>query len=1174
MDTDKNEWHLLDQAFEQISVLPAATSHFKFILNEPGSASLEIPMDSYSATLVNTGMFARANYRGAPRGGFFIDNVKRDFVSKSNEDGGLWMKMSGSGELVILEDGIVYPDNTGESTRKFTGTRAGVLVDIVSEAQARGALANLVLSFDAVDDTNNVGWTDSEPFDIEAGVTILEVVRRMAKQGIDFNMSVSGDTFTLNAYSTPIGTNKASTVFFRNGTNCRVIGFDERGGQLKNAIMGAYQRGVVVVKDTPSVTAYRRREKFLNIKDAQSGEAATTYMSAILSGTKAPEISIQVEVYDGVAPHIFLDYVIGDTVSIDIDGVIVSFRLLAAQCDWDGANYSNVILELNSLKLEYTLKMAQDLEWLMSQWNTARDASLLEVQYWAAIGIPNTTLGSVDMKVVGDYLYLISNTKLWRYDIENGGWTTLFVHTSAITTLEVIGTDVYVSVSNVLYKVVGSSLVNLGSVTFSGTPSIKDLVAIGTKIYVIGTYTGISVPPSFTLSSEMAYYDTSDDTWYDTLGVRGYLGTTDGTDLYVAGTDTGVSGRLRKLSSGVWSNVGGTFPLTISAIHATPTKVLIGVTEAGSDNKLYILNGSTWDVLGGGVNGVVRGITTYLDDVYVGGEFTDRGNYVAKYSGEQWWDMAGGTNGSVNLIQMYNDDVIVDGSFTEAGDKTALNVAMYLNSFESITDYLEHSSGAGFNLGEAIHNATAKTTLDTADEMPLWDSITQQLRKITVANIITFLNGLYVKLTGNQTVDGIKTFTSFPVTPSSAPTADYQVANKKYVDDNAGGGGGTPGGSDTEVQFNDGGVFGGEAEFTFDKTTGLLQVGPAARGIRFYGTDGDIVQYAPDGENPSHNQHAWGVGVPALISHVANGTLASQTAIQTAKVLWQVIANAFNGTDFKYAGRIKAVATENHNGTSSGMKWEVYCTSNGTNTEVLVATFDQDGNIDIASGKEYRVNGSQHPHVISDITDLTGLVTFETNANALFRCDSPGGNSTFLGTIATLPGGATLTYNVTSGNEGAMVPQSTSQLGKMRLYNTTRGTSALISNCVTGTNTITLTANVPAGWAITDVITIASQTVDGSASSVFYVDIEITSGPTGKTGLFINMGINGSAASEALRLHPLETFALSKQVNLFANVAGVQSVRLGMVKITSNVFSMAWSGTPTVVQLFESGYIS
>lgn len=41
----------------------------------------------------------------------------------------------------------------------------------------------------------------------------------------------------------------------------------------------------------------------------------------------------------------------------------------------------------------------------------------------------------------------------------------------------------------------------------------------------------------------------------------------------------------------------------------------------------------------------------------------------------------------------------------------------------------------------------------------------------------------YVDRTTAQSIGGIKTFTSFPVTPSSAPTADYEVANKKYIDD-------------------------------------------------------------------------------------------------------------------------------------------------------------------------------------------------------------------------------------------------------------------------------------------------------------------------------------------------------------------------------------------------------
>lgn len=50
------------------------------------------------------------------------------------------------------------------------------------------------------------------------------------------------------------------------------------------------------------------------------------------------------------------------------------------------------------------------------------------------------------------------------------------------------------------------------------------------------------------------------------------------------------------------------------------------------------------------------------------------------------------------------------------------------------------------------------------------------------------------------------------------------------------GGGGTPGGSDTQVQFNDGGAFGGDAGLTYNKTTDALTLG--ASGVRIT-PDGD-----------------------------------------------------------------------------------------------------------------------------------------------------------------------------------------------------------------------------------------------------------------------------------------------------------------------------------------------
>jgi len=56
--------------------------------------------------------------------------------------------------------------------------------------------------------------------------------------------------------------------------------------------------------------------------------------------------------------------------------------------------------------------------------------------------------------------------------------------------------------------------------------------------------------------------------------------------------------------------------------------------------------------------------------------------------------------------------------------------------------------------------------------------------KVPCSNLV--YDGLAAKVatTGDETIAGIKTFSSFPITPNSAPTTDYQVANKKYADDN------------------------------------------------------------------------------------------------------------------------------------------------------------------------------------------------------------------------------------------------------------------------------------------------------------------------------------------------------------------------------------------------------
>lgn len=87
-----------------------------------------------------------------------------------------------------------------------------------------------------------------------------------------------------------------------------------------------------------------------------------------------------------------------------------------------------------------------------------------------------------------------------------------------------------------------------------------------------------------------------------------------------------------------------------------------------------------------------------------------------------------------------------------------------------------------------------------------------------------------------------------PSTPAAGKIVLYGKAdNKIYIKDEAGletdltGGGGTPGGSDKYVQYNDGGAFGGVSDFTFDETTRIVQLSQSNNGrIGFSNTAGTI----------------------------------------------------------------------------------------------------------------------------------------------------------------------------------------------------------------------------------------------------------------------------------------------------------------------------------------------
>jgi len=75
-----------------------------------------------------------------------------------------------------------------------------------------------------------------------------------------------------------------------------------------------------------------------------------------------------------------------------------------------------------------------------------------------------------------------------------------------------------------------------------------------------------------------------------------------------------------------------------------------------------------------------------------------------------------------------------------------------------------------------VTDIVAGQSVYVVNELARWTDI-----ETWAATVVTDVNNSVLK-TGNQTIAGIKTFSSSPIVPT--PTTDMQASTKKYVDDN------------------------------------------------------------------------------------------------------------------------------------------------------------------------------------------------------------------------------------------------------------------------------------------------------------------------------------------------------------------------------------------------------
>lgn len=302
---------------------------------------------------------------GALLAGFWIEDSGEDLVSP-DEEGGEDVERSGQGPIACLEEAIIwhraYRGGLGRVRRRagvWAFRRRGgfqvvrVLIRLIREAKARGAIPFVTLTFTSTHDSDGEPWPDETEvrrFTVPIGPTETELVTMLRAKGLRIEMDAD---FALSAWPEDRENDLSGSIELEVGVDIRDDLERERKVRRvrSHALVGGDrkrggERYVPVASSVILAELGRRKEGFRDIgRTASRGVLRRTGRRSLRKWRRLKDGSASVPVIDTTGQVALVDFRPGDTVTLTVPGIYSTGQVIEAisLVETEGGEYDPVI---------------------------------------------------------------------------------------------------------------------------------------------------------------------------------------------------------------------------------------------------------------------------------------------------------------------------------------------------------------------------------------------------------------------------------------------------------------------------------------------------------------------------------------------------------------------------------------------------------------------------------------------------------------------------------------------------------------------------------------------------------------------------------------------------------------------------------------------------------------